>query len=169
MDQLVVLNHAGRVKPADRQHRLAPEARERAGDEQQRVHLVPGVARQEVADIFVSLEEFEEAARNGFAADGRQHPGRRDERFVDHESVSHRPAGAGVQQRIAVDREDKLGVRREQGGVEGAGLASVWQAQPAQGGMRGARAARRAECGRRKPVIAGEHGGGVRRVSRHRR
>ena len=62
VDELVVLDQAGGIEAAHVDHRLAPEAREGARDEQQPVDLHPRVAGQEVADVLVGLEPLEGAA-----------------------------------------------------------------------------------------------------------
>ena len=49
MDQLIILDQAIGVEPADLDHRIAAKRGERARDQEQAVDLLPGMPRQEIA------------------------------------------------------------------------------------------------------------------------
>ncbi len=93
MDELVVLDQAGRVEAADGDHRAAAKASERARDEEQALDLHPRVARQKVADVLVGLEPLETAAGERVPAHRRDDASDGDERGLGGEGAAHRADG----------------------------------------------------------------------------
>ena len=164
VDQLIILDHAIGIEPADLDHRRAPERRERARNQQQAVEPLPRMARQEIADIFVGLKPFEEAPLQIRPADRREHTGCRDQRRLGRERRAHRRDRAGFEQRVGIDRQHHFGIDQHHRRIERARLATVTQPQPAQRRQRGRGIADRAIRRRLQPVAPRHHLG--RRIAR---
>ena len=125
VDQLVILDQAIGIEPADLDHCPGPKRCERARYQQQAVDLLPRVPRQEVADIFIGLEPFEQPTRQARPAHRADHPGRRDEFRLGGERSAHRCDRAGFEQRIGIDRDDDILSDMQDCRVERARLAAV--------------------------------------------
>ena len=159
--ELVILDQAVRIERAHGQQRQAAVAAKRAGDQQQPVHLHPGVAGQEIADVLVALKPLQQAARSGRCADRGQHARGGDQGRVCRERRAHGVQGCGFQQGVGVDGQHQFGGALGAGDIERLGLAAMWQPQPAQRRVEGAGWAYLAQRGHRKAVPIHQHGSGV--------
>ena len=156
VNKLVVLDQAGRIETADVDKRAAPEARERAGDEEQALDLHPRIAREEVANVFIGLEPLQAASGERRLADRGDDSRDRRELGFGGEGAAHDADGLRIEQRVGIDGEKDVANAPHDGGVERSRLAAMRQAQPGERGMNGARRAQLAELRRDEAVALGE-------------
>ena len=125
MDQFVVFDEAVRVEAAHQHHGTAPESRKGPRYEQQAMQLRPGVARQEVAHVFVGLERREKPPRQGGAADRTEHARRGHEGRARRKGAADGRDGVRLEQGVGVKRHHQFGLDRGDGAVERHGFAAV--------------------------------------------